>query len=51
MNNEEVVFRKYSHIKQLENFATEYAESMSESIGCKVLITDMDFVIYCPLHF
>lgn len=41
----EVILKKYSPIGELNEFATEYAESLNESINAITLITDRDNVI------
>lgn len=41
----EVILKKYSPIGELNEFATEYAESLSESINATALITDRDNVV------
>ncbi len=41
----EVIFKKYSPIGELGDFATEYAETLSKTSGTPVLITDKDNVI------
>ena len=41
----EVILKKYSPINELGNFAKEYAESINESIGKPVCITDRDSII------
>ncbi len=41
----EVILKKYSPIGELSNFARQYAESISHSLGCLVCICDMDQVI------
>ena len=41
----EVILKKYSPIGELGDFAKEFAESLFESIGHVILITDRDSVI------
>lgn len=41
----EVILKKYSPIGELANFARQYAESISQTLGCLVCICDMDQVI------
>lgn len=41
----EVILKKYSPIGELGDFAKEYAESLSETLGHICLITDRDTVI------
>ena len=41
----EVIFKKYSPIGELGEFATEYVESLSKTSGYAVAITDKDTVI------
>lgn len=41
----EVILKKYSPIGELGDFAKEYAESLSESLGHITLITDRDVCI------
>lgn len=38
----EVILKKYSPISELGDFAKEYAEALSESLGVPVLISDRD---------
>jgi len=40
-----VVFKKYSPIKELTSFASEYCESLQQTIGNIVLICDRDTII------
>jgi AbrB family transcriptional regulator (stage V sporulation protein T) len=44
-NDGEVILKKYSPMGDLETFAKEYAESINESLGQPVFITDRDSVI------
>jgi len=44
-NDGEVVFKKYSPLKQLDQFAESYAQSIYKAAGCSVLICDRDKVI------
>lgn len=41
----EVIFKKYSPIGELGDFAFNFAESMSRAVGAPVCITDKDTVI------
>ncbi len=41
----EVIFKKYSPIGELGEFATEYAETLSKTSGHPICITDKDSVI------
>ncbi len=41
----EVILKKYSPIGELSQFAGEYAESLSQTTGYLVLITDCDHVV------
>ena len=41
----EVILKKYSPIGELNEFATEYAESLNESINAIAIITDRDNVV------
>lgn len=41
----EVILKKYSPIGELSTFSGEYAESLAQSTGCIVCITDTDQVI------
>lgn len=41
----EVILKKYSPIKELGDFATEYAEALQDSLGHSVLICDRDNVV------
>jgi len=41
----EVILKKYSPIGELNEFATEYAESLYESINVTTIITDRDSVV------
>ena len=41
----EIILKKYSPIGELSAFAKEYAESLSNTIGCTVCITDHDQVV------
>lgn len=40
-----VIFKKYSPIGELGEFATQYAESLSKAVGLPACITDKDNVI------
>lgn len=44
-SNGTVIFKKYSPIGELGEFAAQYAESLSKSAGIPACITDMDSVI------
>lgn len=44
-SNGTVIFKKYSPIGELGEFATQYAESLSKSTGIPACITDKDNVI------
>lgn len=47
----EVIFKKYSPIGELGNFATHYADTLSKTTGRPVCITDSDVIIAvsgCP---
>ncbi len=41
----EVIFKKYSPIGELGEFAGDYAEVLSKATGCAVCVTDKDSVI------
>ncbi len=41
----EVIFKKYSPIGELSNFASQYAEVLNKNGGCPVVITDNDHVV------
>lgn len=41
----EVILKKYSPIGELNEFATEYAESLNETINAIAIITDRDNVV------
>ena len=41
----EIILKKYSPIGELSTFARQYAESLSQTIGCLVCVCDMDQVI------
>lgn len=41
----EVILKKYSPIGELSLFAKQYAESLSQTMGCLVCVCDMDQVI------
>ena len=43
--NEEVVFKKYSPVGEMSEFATQYADVMSRASGLPVLICDRDHII------
>ncbi len=41
----EVIFKKYSPIGELQNFATEYADTLQKTSGMPIFICDRDAVI------
>ena len=41
----EVIFKKYSPIGELGNFAVQYAEALAKTAGCPVCISDKDNII------
>ena len=41
----EVILKKYSPIGELSAFAGQYAESLSQSMGCLVCVCDMDQIV------
>ena len=41
----EVILKKYSPIGELGTLAKLYAESLAQTLGCTVCITDMDQVV------
>ncbi len=41
----EVIFKKYSPIGELQNFATEYAETLQKTSGMSVFVCDRDAII------
>ncbi len=41
----EVILKKYSPIGELSAFAKQYAESLSQTMGCLVCVCDMDQVV------
>ena len=43
----EVIFKKYSPIGELAQFASQYAETLSKTCGLSVVICDRDAVIAC----
>ena len=43
----EVIFKKYSPIGELAQFAQQYAETLSKTCGLSVVICDRDAVIAC----
>jgi AbrB family transcriptional regulator (stage V sporulation protein T) len=43
--NEEVIFKKYSPIGELANFADKYARTLAETAGLPTIITDKDSVV------
>lgn len=44
-NDGEVVFKKYSPVGEMSDFATQYADVMARACGIPVLICDRDHVI------
>ncbi len=44
-SNGEVVFKKYSHVGELNQFVSSYADVLSNVAKVPVLITDMDHVV------
>ena len=44
-NDGEVIFKKYSPIGELSNFASQYAETLSKTSGHAICITDKDMII------
>ena len=43
----EVIFKKYSPIGELSQFAAQYAETLHKTCGLSVIICDRDAVIAC----
>ena len=41
----EIILKKYSPIGELSVFAKQYADSLSQTMGCLVCVCDMDQVI------
>ena len=41
----EVILKKYSPIGELNEFSQEYAETLGETLGCGVIVTDLDSII------
>lgn len=41
----EVILKKYSPIGELNEFSQEYAETLGESLGLGVVVTDLDSII------
>ncbi|MGF0033407.1 stage V sporulation protein T [Bariatricus sp. SGI.154] len=41
----EIILKKYSPIGELSTFARQYAESLSQTLGCLVCVCDMDQII------
>lgn len=41
----EVILKKYSPIGELNEFSQEYAETLGETLGCGVVVTDLDSII------
>lgn len=44
-NDGEVIFKKYSPIGELSNFAAQYAEVLSKTCGYPVLVADRDRIV------
>ena len=41
----EIILKKYSPIGELNEFSQEYAETLGETLGCGVIVTDLDSII------
>lgn len=41
----EIILKKYSPIGELGTFANQYAESLAQTMGCLVCVTDKDHII------
>lgn len=41
----EIILKKYSPIGELDKFAQEYAETLSELLGFEIIVTDSDSII------
>lgn len=41
----EVILKKYSPIGELNEFSQEYTETLGETLGCGVAVTDLDSII------
>ncbi|MBQ9625157.1 MAG: AbrB/MazE/SpoVT family DNA-binding domain-containing protein, partial [Clostridia bacterium] len=41
----QIVFKKYSPIAELSNYAAEYAAALKESLSCDAFICDKDAII------
>lgn len=41
----EVILKKYSPIGEMTSFAKQYADSLAQTLGCTVCITDNDLII------
>lgn len=41
----EIILKKYSPIGELSTFARQYAESLAQTMGCLVCVSDMDQII------
>ena len=41
----EVILKKYSPIGELNEFSQEYAETLGETLGCGIVVTDLDSII------
>jgi len=44
-NDGEVIFKKYSPVGELSHFANQYAEVLSKTSNCPVLISDRDVIV------
>lgn len=47
VENDMVALKKYSSMNSLNDFAELYVDSISQSLGCIVVITDTDSVVAC----
>lgn len=47
MNNSKIILKKYSAIKAIEDFETEYAESLYQVTGNNAIICDNDQIVAC----
>lgn len=41
----EIILKKYSPIGELSTFARQYAESLAQTMGCLVIVCDMDQIV------
>ena len=41
----DVILKKYSPIGELNEFSQEYAETLGETLGCGIVVTDLDSII------